>query len=133
VFTAQVDVLESMGSDKFAYFSMEGEQAMSDDLADLAADAGTADVPGGDSGTLVTRLSATSGVREGERAEVWVDTGKIQVFDPSSGKNLTSGTGTAQQAASAATRRSGRPGHCPGSVRSRSTTSSSQRCVRIRR
>jgi multiple sugar transport system ATP-binding protein len=95
VFTAQVDVLESMGSDKFAYFSIEGEQAMSDDLADLAADAGTADVPGGDSGTLVTRLSATSGVHEGERAEVWVDTGKIQVFDPSSGRNLTSGTGAA--------------------------------------
>ncbi|HET6259389.1 MAG TPA: sn-glycerol-3-phosphate ABC transporter ATP-binding protein UgpC [Pseudonocardia sp.] len=95
VFTAQVEVLESMGSDKFAYFSIEGEQAMSDDLADLAADAGTADVPGGDTGTLVTRLSATSGVREGERTEVWVDTAKIRVFDPSSGKNLTSGTGAA--------------------------------------
>jgi multiple sugar transport system ATP-binding protein len=89
LFNAQVDVLESMGSDKFAYFSVEGEQAMSDDLADLAADAGTADVPGGDSGTLVTRLSAESGVRQGERAEVWVDTGKIQVFEPASGKNLT--------------------------------------------
>jgi multiple sugar transport system ATP-binding protein len=98
LFTAQVDVLESMGSDKFAYFTVEGEQAMSDDLADLAADAGTADVPGGDSGTLVTRLSAESGVREGERSEVWVDTGKIQVFDPSSGKNLTT-----REAAAAAT------------------------------
>ncbi len=100
VFTAQVDVLESMGSDKFAYFSVEGEQAMSDDLADLAADAGTADVPGGDTGTLVTRLSAESGVREGEPSEVWVDTGKIQVFDPSSGKNLTT-----REAAPAATTR----------------------------
>jgi multiple sugar transport system ATP-binding protein len=89
LFSAKVDVLESMGSDKFAYFSVEGEQAMSEDLADLAADAGTADVPGGDSGTLVTRLSAESGVREGERCEVWVDTSKIQVFEPASGKNLT--------------------------------------------
>jgi multiple sugar transport system ATP-binding protein len=92
VFTAEVDVLESMGSDKFAYFSIEGEQAMSDDLADLAADAGTADVPGGDSGQLVTRLSAASGVTEGQRCEVWVDSTKIQVFDPSSGKNLTRGS-----------------------------------------
>jgi multiple sugar transport system ATP-binding protein len=91
LFTAQVDVLESMGSDKFAYFSVEGEQAMSDDLADLAADAGTADVPGGDSGTLVTRLSSESGARADERAEVWVDTAKIQVFDPASGRNLTTG------------------------------------------
>jgi multiple sugar transport system ATP-binding protein len=91
LFTAKVDVLESMGSDKFAYFSVEGEQAMSDDLADLAADAGTADVPGGDSGTLVTRLSSESGARADERAEVWVDTAKIQVFDPASGRNLTTG------------------------------------------
>jgi multiple sugar transport system ATP-binding protein len=92
-FTARVDVLESMGSDKFAYFDVEGEQAMSDDLADLAADAGTADVPGGDSGTLTTRLSAASAIKEGERWEVWVDTSKLQVFDPTDGKNLTSDTG----------------------------------------
>src|SRR5690606_9452430 len=88
VFSAEVDVLESMGSDKFAYFSVEGEQAMSDDLADLAADAGTADVPGGDASTLVTRLSATSSASEGQRLEVWVDTTKIQVFDAASGRNL---------------------------------------------
>jgi multiple sugar transport system ATP-binding protein len=89
VFTANVDVLESMGSDKFAYFSVEGEQAISDDLADLAADAGTADVPGGDAGTVVTRLSAASGATEGNPLEVWLDTDKIQVFEPASGKNLT--------------------------------------------
>jgi multiple sugar transport system ATP-binding protein len=92
-FTAQVDVLESMGSDKFAYFALEGEQAISDDLADLAADAGTADVPGGDAGTLTTRLSAASAIKEGERWDVWVDTSKVQVFDPSDGRNLTSDTG----------------------------------------
>ncbi|MBC8091484.1 MAG: sn-glycerol-3-phosphate ABC transporter ATP-binding protein UgpC [Pseudonocardia sp.] len=89
VFTADVDVLESMGSDKYAYFSVEGDQATSDELAELAADAGTADVPGGDTGTLVTRLSASSGVTEGRSAEVWVDTTKIQVFDPQGGRNLT--------------------------------------------
>jgi multiple sugar transport system ATP-binding protein len=98
VFTAEVDVLEAMGSDKFAYFNVEGEQAMSDDLADLAADAGTADVPGGDSGQLVTRLSASSGVVEGQRAEVWVDTTKIQVFDPSNGHNLSTREATATAA-----------------------------------
>jgi multiple sugar transport system ATP-binding protein len=100
VFTADVEVLESMGSDKFAYFSVEGEQAISADLADLAADAGTADVPGGDAGTVVTRLSATSGATEGRPLEVWLDTDKIQVFEPASGKNLTVGA-----PAPAATRR----------------------------
>ena len=88
VFTAQVDVLESMGSDKFAYFTVD-EQATSDELAELAADAGTSDVPGGDAGQLVTRLSAASTATEGHSAEIWVDTAKIQIFDPRSGKNLT--------------------------------------------
>ncbi|GAY13244.1 ABC transporter ATP-binding protein [Pseudonocardia sp. N23] len=89
VFSAEVDVLESMGSDKFAYFKIEGERAMSDDLAQLEADAGTADVPDG-GGQLVTRLSAASTAREGQSSEVWVDTDKMQIFDPHSGANLTS-------------------------------------------
>ncbi|MFR9801805.1 ABC transporter ATP-binding protein [Pseudonocardia sp. RS010] len=88
IFTAQVDVLESMGSDKFVYFTVE-EQATSAELAELAADAGTADVPGGDAGSLVTRLSAASRAAEGHPVEVWVDTSKLQVFDPKNGRNLT--------------------------------------------
>jgi len=89
LFTAEVDVLESMGSDTFVYVTIEGEQAMSDDLADLAADAGTAEVPGGAGGQLVTRLSAATRAVEGQRCEFWVDNSKIQVFDPSSGRSLT--------------------------------------------
>jgi multiple sugar transport system ATP-binding protein len=99
VFTAEVDVLESMGSDKFAYFTVEGEQAMSADLADLAADAGTADVPGGGGSQLVTRLSAASTATQGHRSQVWVDTSKIQIFDPSDGRNLTAREGAAAPAA----------------------------------
>jgi multiple sugar transport system ATP-binding protein len=87
-FNATVDVLESMGSDKFAYFTVEGEAATSAELEELAADAGSADVP--ESGSqLVTRLSAASGAAEGAEMEVWFDADKIQLFDPSSGKNLT--------------------------------------------
>ena len=87
VFTATVDVLESMGSDKYVYFAMGDERAVSADLADLAADAGTADVPGGGE-MLVTRFSAASGVREGDDAEVWMDCDRLQVFEPSTGRNL---------------------------------------------
>jgi multiple sugar transport system ATP-binding protein len=89
LFTSEVDVLESMGSDKFAYFTVAGEQARSEELAELAADAGTADVPGGDAGTLVTRLSVASGATEGRPVEVWLDASKIQVFNPADGRNLT--------------------------------------------
>jgi multiple sugar transport system ATP-binding protein len=87
-FTATVDVLESMGSDKYAYFTVEGEAATSAELEELAADAGATDVPASGS-QLVTRLSAASGAKEGADLEVWFDADKIQLFDPSSGKNLT--------------------------------------------
>ena len=87
-FTSQVDVLESMGSDKYAYFNLTGEQAASAELQELAADAGADDVPG-DGISLVTRLSSASGAVEGASADIWFDADKVQLFDPSSGRNLT--------------------------------------------
>ena len=87
-FTSQVDVLESMGSDKYAYFNLTGEQAASAELQELAADAGSDDVPG-DGISLVTRLSSASGAVEGASADIWFDADKVQLFDPSSGRNLT--------------------------------------------
>jgi multiple sugar transport system ATP-binding protein len=87
-FTGNVDVLESMGSDKFAYVTLSGEQATSQELAELAADAGSADLSA--SGVpLVTRISATSTAKEGRPAEIWFNADKVQLFDPKSGRNLT--------------------------------------------
>ncbi|MFB9907365.1 ABC transporter ATP-binding protein [Allokutzneria oryzae] len=89
VFNAQVDVLESMGSDKYAYFSVSGERASSAELEELAADAGVTDL-GADGGSqIVTRLAAASSATEGASLDVWFDSDKVQLFDPSSGKNLT--------------------------------------------
>ncbi|MFD5250645.1 ABC transporter ATP-binding protein [Amycolatopsis sp. NPDC058340] len=87
-FTAHVDVLESMGSEKFAHFSVEGEAASSSDLADLAADSGSSDVPGSES-QIVARLSAASSAAENQNVELWFDADKIKLFDGASGKNLT--------------------------------------------
>ncbi|MEV4318613.1 sn-glycerol-3-phosphate ABC transporter ATP-binding protein UgpC [Actinocrispum sp. NPDC049592] len=87
-FTAHVDVLESMGSDKYAYFTVEGDQATSQELEELAADSGSADVPASGS-QVVTRLSAASEAAEGSSLEIWFDADKIQLFDPANGKNLT--------------------------------------------
>ncbi|MGH3909831.1 MAG: ABC transporter ATP-binding protein [Pseudonocardiaceae bacterium] len=86
-FSARIEVLESMGSDKYAHFSLSGDRASSRELEELAADAGTADLPSG--GTqLTTRFSAASPVTEGQLVDVWFDTAQVQVFDPSSGRNL---------------------------------------------
>ncbi|MTD55049.1 ABC transporter ATP-binding protein [Amycolatopsis pithecellobii] len=87
-FSAHVDVLESMGSEKFAYFTIEGALASTAELAELAADAGADDVPGG-AQQIVARLSASSRITEGGQASVWFDAAKLQLFDPSSGANLT--------------------------------------------
>jgi multiple sugar transport system ATP-binding protein len=87
-FLTRVEVLESMGSDKYAYFSMEADTPVSAELEELAADNGSADM-GGTGPQIVTRLSATSGAQEGEPLEVWFDADKIQLFDPASGRNLT--------------------------------------------
>ncbi|GHF23391.1 ABC transporter ATP-binding protein [Amycolatopsis deserti] len=88
VFSAHVDVLESMGSEKYAYFTVEGATATSSELAELAADAGADDVPGGGA-SITARLSPSSGAREGGTLDVWFDVQKVQLFDPASGKNLT--------------------------------------------
>ncbi|MDQ0377252.1 ABC transporter ATP-binding protein [Amycolatopsis thermophila] len=88
VFSAHVDVLESMGSEKYAYFTVEGELAATSELAELAADAGADDVPGGGA-SITARLSPVSGAQEGGMLDVWFDVQKVQLFDPSSGRNLT--------------------------------------------
>jgi multiple sugar transport system ATP-binding protein len=87
-FTSQVDVLESMGSEKFAHFTVEGELANAAELAELAADSGSAEVPGGGS-QIVTRLSAASSATEGRPVDIWFNAEKVLIFDPANGKNLT--------------------------------------------
>src|SRR3954467_14025633 len=94
-FTAPVDLVESMGSDKYVYLTVEGDQASSADLEDLAADAGGADLPPQDS--LVTRLSAESRVRDRADARVWMTLDKIHLFDPRDGRNITLVEGEAAQ------------------------------------
>ncbi|MCM4082859.1 ABC transporter ATP-binding protein [Paractinoplanes hotanensis] len=86
-FTMPVDLVESMGSDKYVYFTVEGDRATAADLEDLTADAGGADLPPQDN--LVTRLSAESRVRDGVDARVWMNLDKIHLFDPRNGHNLT--------------------------------------------
>lgn len=85
-FTATVDVLESMGSDKYVYFTLKGAKVESSELQELAADAGIADLGGAQ---VVARLAAESKAAEGGQVELWFDPGKISVFDQASGANLT--------------------------------------------
>jgi multiple sugar transport system ATP-binding protein len=90
-FNSVIDVIESLGSEKYVYFTRElGETANVAELQELARDSGRADI--GDTGeTVVARLDPATRIREGEDAQLWVDVRSLHVFDPASGRNLTLG------------------------------------------
>ncbi|MFJ7045475.1 ABC transporter ATP-binding protein [Streptomyces sp. JV178] len=88
VFTATVEVLESLGSDVYVYFTAEGGPATTTELEELAKDSGLRDT-GADTHQIVARLDAATRAREGEPMELRVDMAKAHVFDPASGANLT--------------------------------------------
>ncbi|MEU0243335.1 sn-glycerol-3-phosphate ABC transporter ATP-binding protein UgpC [Streptomyces sp. NPDC006235] len=88
VFTTTVEVLESLGSDVYVYFTAEGGPATSAELEELATDSGMRDT-GADASHIVARLDAATRAREGEPVELQVDMAKAHVFHPGTGANLT--------------------------------------------
>jgi len=110
-FNETIDVIESLGAEKFVYFTRElGQTANVAELEELARDSGRADAGGGAAETVVARLDPATRITEGDDARLWVDVRTIHVFDPASGRNLTlegagapaSSAGAAAQAAPAA-------------------------------
>ncbi|HEX6666242.1 MAG TPA: sn-glycerol-3-phosphate ABC transporter ATP-binding protein UgpC [Solirubrobacterales bacterium] len=95
-FEAEIDLVESLGSDLYAYFHVESEGVESDQLAELAGESldetGAANLREGEE-QVVARLEPTSKVSRREHAELWADTSKLHLFDPESGDRLTTGGG----------------------------------------
>ncbi|MEV5417695.1 MULTISPECIES: ABC transporter ATP-binding protein [Streptomyces] len=87
--TVTVDVLESLGSDAYVYFSAEGGPVSTAELEELASDSGLADTGAGGDQQVVARLDAATRAREGRPIELRVDLAKAHVFDPKNGANLT--------------------------------------------
>jgi len=90
-FSADVAVVESMGSELYAYFDVKGA-AHSDHLDALADDAGLSELPGqsgGDATAVVARLDASSPAAAGKSVDLVLDASRLQLFDPNGGRNLT--------------------------------------------
>jgi multiple sugar transport system ATP-binding protein len=91
VFEAEIDLVESLGSDLYAYFHIESPGVQSDQLADLVDESleetGAAETREGHE-QIVARLDPTSKVRRRETAQLWADTAKLHLFDPESGESL---------------------------------------------
>jgi multiple sugar transport system ATP-binding protein len=90
-FDADMDLVESLGSDLYAYFHIESEGVQSDQLADLVgerlAETGAAGRREGHE-QIVARLEPTSKVKRRQKAELWADTAKLHLFDPESGERI---------------------------------------------
>ncbi|WP_055398724.1 MULTISPECIES: ABC transporter ATP-binding protein [unclassified Mycobacterium] len=83
VFEVKVDLVESLGADKYVYFSTSGWAAQSAQLDELAAEADA------HQNQFVARVSAESKAAMGHSIELAFDTTKLAVFDARSGVNLT--------------------------------------------
>jgi multiple sugar transport system ATP-binding protein len=89
-FKAKVDLVEQLGAEQFGYFHLEGTRVESDQLEELAEDAGLAEVPSASEGAvaMVARLSSESKIGKGRQAQLWVDPSQMHLFDPKSGNSL---------------------------------------------
>jgi multiple sugar transport system ATP-binding protein len=92
-FTANIDVLESLGSEYYAYFEVESERVSARELDELAQDSGTADVPqsGDQRVQMVARLGGETKAKQGQPLELSFDPQYLQLFDPETGRNMLIG------------------------------------------
>jgi len=80
-----VDVTEWLGNELYAYVPFEPDAEVAGELEELDRD-----LDGEGMRTqLVVALDAMSRVRDGDRARLWFDPRRIQLFEPGTGANLT--------------------------------------------
>ncbi len=91
VFEAEVDLVESLGSDLFVYFHVESSGVQSDQLAEIVEErleeTGVPEVRVGQE-QLVARVDPASKIKRRQTAELWADTSKLHLFDSESGERL---------------------------------------------
>jgi multiple sugar transport system ATP-binding protein len=103
-FNAHIDVLESMGSEYYAYFDLAAERVSARELEELAQEAGASDLPGQEGSRIVARLDAASRARQGADCELWFDAARVHLFDAESGRSLLARSGEGNRSAADARR-----------------------------
>jgi multiple sugar transport system ATP-binding protein len=82
-FQVKVDLVESLGPDKYLYFTTSGSGARAEQLDELAAESGAGE------NEFVARVSTESKASKGQDVELAFDTSKLVLFDADSGVNLS--------------------------------------------
>jgi multiple sugar transport system ATP-binding protein len=92
--TTTVDLVEALGSEVLAHFTLRAPPVVTEDTKELAADVGTDAVTALEdrareaTSVFVARLSPGTTAREGERIELFVDTARLHFFDPETGLGI---------------------------------------------
>jgi multiple sugar transport system ATP-binding protein len=91
-----VQLTEALGSEIMVHFTVDAKPAVTDDVLELAEDAGDDRVPQphDEEATLVGRFGARSRVRSGNDVEVAIDTRALHFFDPQTGLGIYDGGST---------------------------------------
>jgi multiple sugar transport system ATP-binding protein len=84
----KVVLREALGSEIMVHFTVDARPALTEDVRELAADAGGELPDAAHETTVVARFNARSRVREGEDADVAVETSELHFFDPESGLGI---------------------------------------------
>ena len=87
VFQANVDLLESLGSDKYAYFTVKSERAHPRSISrSWPRTPGVSRWRREDGVQVTARLDAASDAKEDQELEFWLDLRRVHVFDPRVGR-----------------------------------------------
>ena len=89
IFKTNIEVLEAIGSDSYAHFTVDSPQVSSSELQELADETDSAGVaPSAGGVPVVARLSAASAIKRGREAQLWIDTSQLHLFDHETGRSL---------------------------------------------
>jgi multiple sugar transport system ATP-binding protein len=93
-----VRLRESLGSEVMVHFEVSARAAVTDEMRELALDAGDASLAqqAGVDATVVGRFDPHSRVRTGEKIEAGVDTRSLHFFDPDTGLGIYDSTTNGQ-------------------------------------
>jgi multiple sugar transport system ATP-binding protein len=90
VFKTTIEVVEWMGSELYAHFSIAKGGIEAEELRELAEESGTDELAGEEADRVIARLDAASRIREGNEADLWLDLSKLHFFDLGSSEAVTS-------------------------------------------
>jgi multiple sugar transport system ATP-binding protein len=83
----EVELREALGAEVMVHFRVNAKPALTEDIKELARDVGE-EAETGEETTMVGRFGPRTRVREGDTAEVAVDTRALHFFDPETGAGI---------------------------------------------